>query len=187
MKVEVLVFGGLVVASGLMVWLLPQEEKERVSLREITPGFPLLHERTVAAFVSAEGFGYDRVLTRETWEKVSAMIDGDIYTKGRLQLVGATSEEGDRIFDDFVNWRKKEELFETTPRELNPDEKAAMAVLRAGLVEWTSLPPDEEGDLRVMAPIRAAESCLKCHEAEVGEMLGAFDYRLWKFEEREGD
>jgi hypothetical protein len=44
----------------------------------------------------------------------------------------------------------------------------------------------EVGELRDVAPILAREECLKCHEGEVGAMLGAFDDHLRQFGWRKG-
>jgi len=37
---------------------------------------------------------------------------------------------------------------------------------------------DLSGAFRLLAPIAATEKCLKCHDVEVGDTLGAFAYTL---------
>jgi len=54
--------------------------------------------------------------------------------------------------------------------------------LRGGKIDWVELPNEPDG-LRLIAPILASETCLKCHEGEAGSVLGAFDYIFKRFRE----
>lgn len=55
------------------------------------------------------------------------------------------------------------------------------------VLEEVELPESGFISIRVIAPILATESCLKCHEVREGEILGAFEYHLEREKaEREG-
>jgi len=65
---------------------------------------------------------------------------------------------------------------------LKDEEAEALASLRGGKMDWVELPNEPDG-LRLIAPILAGETCLKCHEGEAGSVLGAFDYIFKCFRE----
>ena len=64
----------------------------------------------------------------------------------------------------------------TSPtRTLDLFEAAALPVLQRG----EDLARERKGDqLRILGSIRAGQPCLKCHEAQRGDLLGAFSYAL---------
>lgn len=70
-----------------------------------------------------------------------------------------------------------EAVHESKRREPDSIETESLNNLSAGadrVMTWN----DEFGCLQVLGAIRAKESCLKCHAAKTGHLLGAFSYRI---------
>lgn len=67
----------------------------------------------------------------------------------------------------------------TTPRPLTDAEKTALTEIKTGkdVIEQ----PGAEGALRIVGALRAQAGCIQCHTTnKVGDVLGAFSYRLSK-------
>ena len=157
------------------------------SFRHDSP-FEEAHGRAVRSFVDGAGFGVFRFRKKEHWNDHSVNLDGDTYEVRTVQLIGATAEEGPRYFESFREPPRKEDVLETPHRILTAREQEIIGILRRKEVAYVKEVviedrEDEEVDTRVIAPLFARENCLKCHEAEVGELLGAFDYRLSRKQE----
>ena len=149
--------------------------------------FDEAHEKALQSFVDGVGFGVVRMRSLEHWNEISVKIGRESYQVDSIKLIGATKEDGPRYFTEYRGASKKR-ISEEIYRTLTPEELKALELLRSGeqsfymeAVEDTSRILDE--DTRVIAPLFARESCLRCYEAEVGELLGAFDYRLTKVED----
>lgn len=69
-------------------------------------------------------------------------------------------------------------------RLADPFETYALSQLKKGdaLVRW-----EREGFMRALGAIRAASSCLKCHDGKEGDLLGAFTYEFEKSKAGEPD
>lgn len=152
-----------------------------VSGPRIKTPFGEAHERAVKTFFEGEGFGIRRFRKKEYFHESSVMMDGKEWHVEGVSLIGATDEYGERYFtEQWVPLKKR--VGETNHRKLTKWEAGAIADLRKG--EEKHVVSDKE-DLEwgttsrhVIAPIRAKETCLKCHEAEEGDVLGAMDYLL---------
>lgn len=68
-----------------------------------------------------------------------------------------------------------EELAEARTRPTNAFESEAIAKLRRGEEIVTDAKPDQ---LRMVGAIRAVAECKKCHQVQLGSLLGAFSYRF---------
>ena len=120
-------------------------------------------------------------------------LEGEEWAVDNLILVGSSQEYGERSFEELSQrWSqrlRKSELGEAKPRPLSEAEAQAIRELRMGKKEWVEvkgkklLSDSDHWKRRIFAPILAQESCLKCHEAEVGDLLGAFDYHLSRLRE----
>jgi len=141
------------------------------------------HARAVHTFVSGKDFGIHRFREREYFFEHSMIFDGEVWELDDLFLVGTSREFGDRYYVGFTgSYVRKSDLGEENPRPLEIEEREAIHELRETKKDWVVLDDffRRSGDLkrRIFAPIRAQEGCLKCHDAEVGDLLGAFDYHL---------
>ena len=118
-------------------------------------------------------------------------LEGEEWAVDNLILVGSSQEYGERSFEELSQrWSqrlRKSELGEVNPRPLSEAEREVIRELREGKKEWVEvkrlLLDPNQWKRRIFAPILAQESCLKCHEAEVGDLLGAFDYHLSRLRE----
>lgn len=146
------------------------------------------HQRAITTFVDSAGFGGARLRESKYWFDFSLILEGLEYQARDIQLLGLTSEYGDRYYTGLQP--KKNKLANATHRPLTTEEKEAVTRLRAGEA-WVKLavPPNPAEDtsehIRVIAPIFAQASCLECHEVKTGALLGAFDYHLRHFPPRE--
>ena len=70
---------------------------------------------------------------------------------------------------------RMDELRDAPTRPLDAFEQEALAALRRG----EDLMAQETSDrMRMLGSLRAAKQCVGCHNAEHGELLGAFTYKL---------
>ncbi|MDB2673536.1 DUF3365 domain-containing protein [Akkermansiaceae bacterium] len=148
--------------------------------RSRTP-FAEARERAVKTFVEGEGFGVRRFREKEFFHESSVMMDGEEWHVEGVSLIGATDEYGERYFtEQWVPLKKR--VADTKHRKLTKWEAGAIADLRKG--EENHVVSDKENfewgttSRHVIAPIRAEETCLKCHEVEEDDVLGAMDYLL---------
>jgi len=141
------------------------------------------HARAVNSFVESKGFGLSRMRHISLWNDRIVHYDGREYDPWRIQLIGLSSEMGDRI---YVSTKppKKDEITEAQRRDLSVEELSAVAELRSGMHLSSPITidsesqPDIDGALRVLAPLRLTKSCIECHEGKAGDLVGAFAYTL---------
>ncbi len=117
---------------------------------------------------------------KKYWAEVSFILEDSKFQVNELHLIGVTKENGLRFFDTSYP-PIKEKLSSTITRPLNHIEAAAIETLRNQAQDYVINRPKGDGDLtwfktQVIVPIIARESCLKCHDAKVGDLLGAFSY-----------
>lgn len=144
--------------------------------------FDEAHDRAVTTFVKSEGFGISRFRKSGLWNEHSVEYQGADYFPFKIRLIGTTREFGARLFTDSRPPRK-DRISESPTRDLTPHELIAIERLRTRQTRREELEPEDAADpddeeKRVIAPIFASDDCLKCHQASVGEMLGAFEYTL---------
>ena len=178
---------GVISAVLFAVSLAVYMKVNYVGYRHDSP-FLEAHERAIQSFVDSAGFGSSRMRRKEYWNDWSVNIEEETYEVLRVQLIGATEEEGLRYFESTREPPGKEKVSKTPHRALTAREEVIISQLRQRkepfVIEVVS--EDQVIDLagmRVIAPMFARESCLKCHDAEIGDLLGAFDYRLSKVED----
>lgn len=92
----------------------------------------------------------------------------------RLELVGLLLHEEPVVYVSD-NLPKMEPGIDMPTRQLDAFEREAFRRLEAG-EELATLQTGNH--LRVLGAIRAAKECLKCHQVNRGDLLGAFSYRL---------
>lgn len=157
-----------------------------VGYRNNSP-FEEAHARAIQTFVDERGFGIGRMKEKEYWNDSSVVIGNDFYDVESVQLIGATEDYGLRYYTARYPSKKKE-MSSKEFREPSLEEQSALNSLKTGGVFFVKSEVKAGEiiygeDTRVIAPLFARESCLKCHEVEVGDLLGAFDYRLTKVED----
>lgn len=91
-------------------------------------------------------------------EKVWSIVD--------IHLVDLQTHE-QPVVHEYVSKTRAPDLFETE----------ALKNLRAGAERVMAWNDDLDG-LQVIGAIRAKESCAKCHDVKVGQLVGAFSYRI---------
>ncbi|MFT6180433.1 MAG: hypothetical protein ACJAQT_000733 [Akkermansiaceae bacterium] len=157
----------------------------KARFRSDTP-FDLAHKRAVTSFVDSQGFGIRRMFEdppEKYWAESTFLIEGRRHYVRSVHLIGITKESGHRFYKRS-NPPIKDNLPNSAYRTLTQEEYAAITSLKNGETPFVLL--DEEQSPRlsgrsvdVIAPIFARESCLKCHDAEVGDLLGAFNYHTY--------
>ncbi len=163
-------------------------ERSLIGLIVPPPAFDLpfwsIHQEGLVEFAYSSGFGYVRdrdhvagfrphqfrsVPTawgqdrgKTTWQvrklELVSLLKYDqpaVYVSDRLPSMASVAELKTRPLDEF--------------------ESSALAALRRGEDLLRSVNGDT---LRVLGSVRVGTHCLKCHEAERGDLLGAFSYQL---------
>lgn len=136
--------------------------------------FEEMNEAYVEAFIAGNNFGMTRLETAEMPSRRPLDVDGIPHLPGQVQLVGLLEAPYPRIYEMPGNPTKLMTARAHT-RALDDFERRGLEVLRSGAD--TVQEPDGE-TMRALGAIRARSECLSCHEAEVGDLLGAFVYRL---------
>jgi hypothetical protein len=96
------------------------------------------------------------------------------WTLDRLELVSLLKFDTPAVYLSETLPRM-DELSDARTRPLDAFERQALAALQKG----EDLQKQYQGErLRLLGSIRAPEQCLKCHNVERGELLGAFTYQL---------
>jgi hypothetical protein len=141
------------------------------------------HGRAVNSFVASKGFGLSRMRHLSLWNDRTVHFDGREYDPWQIQLIGLSSEMGERIYTS-AKPPKKNELNEASRRDLSFEERSAVAELRKGMSLSSPIAMDSgsqleaDGAMRVLAPISLTKSCIECHNGKAGDLIGAFAYTL---------
>ncbi len=147
-----------------------------------TSGFALtwdswdaMHQYYEDEFVNGEGFGLRRVISFDAPEHRPIEINDTIYSVEALELISLEVRDQPRAYINTAGYPVRKHYKQQKTRELIPFETAALKQIarRQDVVyDGNAKAP------RFVGAIRARKSCLKCHEARVGDLLGAFSYRL---------
>jgi hypothetical protein len=140
----------------------------------------LLYEYGFSDFLRANRYGYVRDLDHvsgflpHNFLSVPESHRHDAWQVFRLDLVSLLK------FDDpavYISDRlpAMDELKNAKTRPLDAFEKKALEELQQGEDLRVSVAGDQ---MRMLGSIRALKQCLKCHQVERGELLGAFSYVL---------
>ena len=143
------------------------------------PKFDSSHQENAIAFLNPLDFGYIRDRDHVAGFRPHHFgRDADApegWQVERLDLVGLLKYDAPVVYVT-ENLPRMDELRDAATRPLDPFEQEALAGLRRGedlLTQQTA--PDR---LRMLGSLRAVKQCLTCHQAQRGELLGAFSYRL---------
>jgi hypothetical protein len=127
-------------------------------------GFGYIKDREHVAGFESHGFRYLAVPVHESKR----------WRVHYIQLVGILTHEKPVVYltDKLPSM---EQVRQGKTRSLDFFEQAALPSLRDGEDLYIVSKNDT---LRMLGAIRATKTCQKCHDAEVGDLLGAFSYTL---------
>jgi hypothetical protein len=158
----------------------------------ISPGEPLsrvesnaefygYHMDGMLNFLHPRGFGYVKDRAHVAGFKPHGFRSPDMTVYGscrwrvqHIQLVGILSHEKPLVYltDKLPSM---EQIRQGRTRTLDFFEEAALPALREGEDLFIA----SKGEtVRMLGALRATKTCQQCHDAEVGDLLGAFSYTL---------
>jgi hypothetical protein len=150
---------------------------EKADLQSLLRG---VHEDYVDAFVASEGFGKTRLTPMMRLLGRQDPVGDTGLTVRDVQLIGIAKHDPpvvyESAFQGFQHGEDGPQFFDSRARAVDAEEIHALLALSQGQ-ELVTRP--EAGGLRMIGPIRARSECLQCHRGkQVGDLLGAFSYRL---------
>jgi hypothetical protein len=151
---------------------------------EVLDVFAQIHVESLVDFVNARGFGYvkdrDHVAGFQSHrftklpEVTRARAGTGRWQIVSLELVSLLKHEQPRVYLS-KNLPRMDELRRAGTRPLDAFENTSLAALERGKDLQVRSTTDR---IRILGSIRAATQCLKCHDVERGDLLGAFSYTL---------
>ncbi|HKI38092.1 MAG TPA: hypothetical protein VKA46_39935 [Gemmataceae bacterium] len=136
------------------------------------------HEANLLAFLHPFDFGYVRdrghvagFRPHRFHRKADAPRRWQVE---RLELLGLLKYDEPVVYLS-QNLPTMDELRDAPTRPLDTFEQEALDSLRRGEDLMVQEAPDR---MRMLGSLRAGKQCLRCHEVERGELLGAFSYQL---------
>lgn len=142
--------------------------------------FEEMHKHYTQSFVNSEGFGMSRIVSFDEPSFRRMRIDDLAYSVEGLNLIGLKSN-APVIYES--NWREVlRTKLETYPtRGLTAFEQSSLDEFYSGeTLTWEF--GEHRNTVKLVAALRATESCLECHQVSEGELLGAFVYHLQRTE-----
>jgi hypothetical protein len=140
------------------------------------------HNDRLLEFLFPRGFGYvkdrDHVAGfkphgfRKACHK--EISESHYYFAFHIHLVGILRYETPMVYlsDKLPSM---EQIHQGKTRPLDYFEKAALMALRDGEDLFIA---SKDNTLRMLGALRATKTCQQCHEAQIGDLLGAFSYTL---------
>jgi hypothetical protein len=160
----------------------PHSASEALTRLESVDEFHPYHRQGLLYFLSPWRFGYvkdrDHVsgfsshgFRANIWDRVEK---GQRWQVRHVQLVGILLHEKPVVYltDKLPSM---DQVRQGKTRSLDIFEEAGMPSLREG-EDLYVVRKDET--IRMLGAIRATKTCQKCHDAEIGDLLGAFSYTL---------
>lgn len=141
-----------------------------------------LHRASYLDFVNSQGFGY--ILDRDhvagfqphqfrEMPKLPAYDEKQRWAVEALDLVSLLKHSKPAAYvSDHLP--RMDELRHAPVRPLDAFETIALEGLQGADIKISSAPEE----IRMLGAIRATEQCLRCHNVDKDELLGAFSYRL---------
>ena len=159
--------------------------------------FEEIHAAYVKNFVESEGFGIARMIPVDLVDlhHKRVLIDGKEYRVGGGELLGILERNEPVVYKGRVTMKalkmylefnhSNSERYEKSGRQspfqtrtLDEFESAALSRLHKG---ETIVYNGNAASPRLVGAMRAQEQCVSCHDAEVGDLLGALVYSLIEF------
>lgn len=141
-----------------------------------------MHRGGLLDFVNPQGFGYikdrDHVAGfqphRFTEMPSNPKVQSIAWEVRSVELVSLLKHDPPAVYLS-KNLPRMEELRKAGTRPLDDFESGQLPALRRGEDLMVSATTNH---MRVLGAIRAGKPCLSCHDAERGDLLGAFSYKL---------
>lgn len=142
------------------------------------------HAAHVTAFVESPGRGAARTVQPPMWSSQMMSValpeagsSQTIYRREQFSLVGLLSRATPLAYTTATSPHGQPIRGPLPTRALDEFESVALARLMGG--ETLVFSHGSDGALRVMGPVLARAECVQCHDDKnVGDLLGAFSYRL---------
>lgn len=160
---------------------LPAAPKAQGSAAPAGDSLWTMHRDGLLDFSNPAGFGYvkdrDHVagfVPHRFSQMPESPAGPSIWQVLSVELVSLLKYESPAVYLS-KNLPRMEELRNARTRPLDDFEKTQLAALRKGEDLMVSATTDH---MRVLGSLRAAKQCLSCHDAQRGDLLGAFSYKL---------
>jgi len=144
-----------------------------------------VHRGAVVDFADADRMGYIRSRTEvagfeshrvaridDPWDSTGST--DSLWQVTRLELVGLLRETEPRVYTTGAVL-PMDQMAESPHRNLNSFEAAALPQLESSedvVIEQTA------ERIEMLGAVRATSACLECHDAQRGQLLGAFSYEM---------
>jgi hypothetical protein len=149
------------------------------SLTKGEPDFAEAHLDNAVSFLNPFDFGYVRdrehVAGFQSHQFLRNAKGPERWQVERLDLVGLLKYDAPVVYLT-ENLPRMDELRDAPTRPLDSFEQQALAGLRNGEDLLTQHTGSDR--LRMLGSLRAVKQCTACHQAQRGELLGAFSYKL---------
>jgi hypothetical protein len=151
-------------------------------------GFHSHHADGLAEFFAPDAFGYVKDRTQvagfrshgfrdpDRWraDRIQLMPNADRWRVDHIQLIGILVHPQPVVY--LTNkMPSMEQVRQGKVRDLDFFEDTALAALREGEDLYIVRKNDT---VRMLGAVRATKTCQQCHDAQVGDLLGAFSYTL---------
>jgi hypothetical protein len=137
-----------------------------------------VHDDNTLDFLNPLGFGYIRDREHVAGFRPHQFRESPRAPRwrrvNRLELVGLLKHEEPVVYLSS-NLPRMDELSEAPTRSLDGFEKEALARLQRG---EDLMVQEASSQMRMLGSIRAGQQCLRCHQVQRGELLGAFSYQM---------
>lgn len=141
-----------------------------------------MHGDYVKAFVQSDGFGIRRVTPMMMlMQGGSVTLDGQRLRVEDVQMIGIARHDPPVVYPGgFLKFQHGDAeqafLAWVATRAVDERERTILARLQKG---EEVVGQSQAGGIATVGAIRATEACLQCHRSkQVGDLLGAFVYRL---------
>ncbi len=157
----------------------PVSEGDNVSRVQSDANFRDLHRSSVLHFFTARNFGYAKDRDHVAGFKPHGFRHAYWMERNSLRvehvlLIGILKHERPVVYmTEKLPSMDKIHLEKARPLDLF--EEAGLSSLRAGDDLHIA---SKETTFRMVGALRATKTCQKCHDAEIGDLLGAFSYTL---------
>lgn len=137
------------------------------------------HSSNILDFVAPINFGYMQSKKRFAGFKghqINSLHEPETWAINRLELVGLLLAPKPRVYvSEYLPSMEQMRVAKTRP--LNFFEAEGLAKLEGGDELFFR---EEPGGMRMLGALRIVKQCMKCHDGERGDLLGAFSYILEK-------
>jgi hypothetical protein len=149
-----------------------------VDVMAAEPDFTKAHIDNMLTFLDPQSFGYvcdrDHVAGFQPHQFRREPDAPQRWQIERLELVSLLKHDQPVVYLS-ENLPRMDELRKAATRPLDAFEQQALAALRRG-EDLTAQDGSER--MRMFGSLRAAQQCVRCHDVERGDLLGAFSYQL---------